>query len=83
MCIIVWPCLQVVYERALAAFPVTHYLWAQYARYLEAHLKIGSGAAEVELLARSCSASGWMGPKPRRHLCLAPKRSIHLSGSPS
>lgn len=35
--------MQVVYERAVAAFPVTHYLWAQYARYLEAHLKIGSG----------------------------------------
>ena len=35
---------QVVYERAVAAFPVTHYLWAQYAGYLEAHLKIGSGA---------------------------------------
>jgi len=35
---------QVVYERAVAAFPVTHYLWAQYARYLEAHLKINSGA---------------------------------------
>lgn len=34
---------QVVYERAVAAFPVTHYLWAQYARYLEAHLKINSG----------------------------------------
>ena len=34
------PFSQVVYERALAAFPVTHYLWLQYAAYLEAHLKI-------------------------------------------
>lgn len=32
--------LQVVYERALAVFPVTHYLWLAYARYLEIHLKI-------------------------------------------
>ena len=26
-----------LYERAVAVFPVTHVLWAQYGRYLEAH----------------------------------------------
>lgn len=31
--------VQCVYERAIAAFPVTHELWAQYGRYLEVHLK--------------------------------------------
>ncbi|GAB4820618.1 hypothetical protein N2152v2_007664 [Parachlorella kessleri] len=32
--------VQIMFERAMAVFPVTHYLWQQYARYLEAHLKI-------------------------------------------
>mgnify|MGYP001810646831 CR=1 FL=1 len=45
-----WP--QVVYERAVAAFPVTHYLWLQYARYLESHLKINSGELLGVLLIR-------------------------------
>ena len=27
-----------VYERAVAVFPVTHFLWSQYARYMEQHL---------------------------------------------
>jgi hypothetical protein len=31
---------QVLYERALAAFPVTADLWQQYGRYVEANLKI-------------------------------------------
>ncbi|KAK9810066.1 hypothetical protein WJX72_004227 [[Myrmecia] bisecta] len=29
-----------VYERAIAVFPVTHYLWLDYGRYLEQHLRI-------------------------------------------
>lgn len=32
--------LQLVYERAVAAFPVTTFLWQQYARYCESVIKI-------------------------------------------
>ena len=31
-------CVQIIYERALAAFPLTSHLWLEYARYLEAKL---------------------------------------------
>ncbi len=30
--------VQLAYERAVAVFPVTHYLWSQYAKYMEQHL---------------------------------------------
>jgi hypothetical protein len=30
--------MQIIYERALAAFPLTQHLWLEYARYLEAKL---------------------------------------------
>ena len=30
--------MQLAYERAVAVFPVTHYLWSQYAKYMEQHL---------------------------------------------
>lgn len=30
--------VQLAYERAVAVFPVTHFLWNQYARYTEQHL---------------------------------------------
>ncbi len=29
---------QLAYERAVAVFPVTHFLWSQYAKYMEQHL---------------------------------------------
>jgi hypothetical protein len=32
--------VQLLYERALAVFPVTSELWLQYTRYLEAELKV-------------------------------------------
>ncbi|KAK9813405.1 hypothetical protein WJX73_006344 [Symbiochloris irregularis] len=32
--------VQLLYERALAKFPVTHHLWVCYARYLETHVKL-------------------------------------------
>jgi hypothetical protein len=32
--------VQLLYERALAVFPVTSDLWLQYTRYLEAELKV-------------------------------------------
>ncbi|KAL4424967.1 hypothetical protein ABPG77_002852 [Micractinium sp. CCAP 211/92] len=51
--------VQVVYERAVAAFPVTHYLWSQYARYLEAHLKINSVINRV--YARAVRNCPWVG----------------------
>ena len=47
---------QVVYERAVATFPVTQYLWAQYGRFVEAHLRINSGAD---------AASEWAGRQTR------------------
>lgn len=48
---------QVVYERTVAAFPVTHYLWLQYCRYLESSLKIPAG----EWAALAMAALGWAG----------------------
>ena len=30
--------VQLAYERAVAVFPVTHYLWSQYAKYMEQNL---------------------------------------------
>ena len=30
--------MQLAYERAVAVFPVTHFLWIQYAKYMEQHL---------------------------------------------
>ena len=32
--------VQLIYERAIAAFPVTHYLWQAYADYLQENLKV-------------------------------------------
>jgi squamous cell carcinoma antigen recognized by T-cells 3 len=49
----------VVYERAVASFPVTHYLWLQYTRYLEAQLKIPAIINAVyERALRNCP---WVG----------------------
>jgi hypothetical protein len=30
--------MQIIYERALTAFPLTQHLWLEYARYVEAKL---------------------------------------------
>ena len=45
----------------MAAFPVTHYLWLAYARYLEAHLRIGPGAPGSQPLTARLAGSrkGW------------------------
>jgi hypothetical protein len=32
--------VQLLYERAVAAFPLTSQLWLQYVRYLEAEVKV-------------------------------------------
>lgn len=40
-----------LYERALAAFPLTAHLWAQYARYLEAEVKAPDVINKVSWLA--------------------------------
>ena len=52
-------CSQVVYERALAAFPLTHFLWLTYTRYLEAHLKIPAIVNGV--FARAVRNTPWVG----------------------
>jgi len=49
----------VVYERALAAFPLTHFLWLTYTRYLEAHLKIPAIVNAV--FARAVRNTPWVG----------------------
>ncbi|KAL4457863.1 hypothetical protein ABPG75_012728 [Micractinium tetrahymenae] len=67
--------VQVAYERAVAAFPVTHYLWAQYARYLEANLKIGSVVNSV--YARAVRNCPWVGQLWGRAL-----RALERSGAP-
>ena len=48
-----------VYERALAAFPMTHFLWLTYTRYLEAHLKIPAIVKGV--FARAVRNTPWVG----------------------
>ncbi|BDA40979.1 Squamous cell carcinoma antigen recognized by T-cells 3 [Coccomyxa sp. Obi] len=49
----------VLYERAVAVFPVTHYLWLQYARYLETHIKLPVAIKSVyERAVRNCP---WVG----------------------
>ena len=48
-----------VYERALAAFPLTHFLWLTYTRYLEAHLKIPAIINGV--FARAVRNTPWVG----------------------
>ena len=49
----------VVYERMLAVFPVTHYLWLQYGRYLEAHLRAPGVTSRV--YARAVRNCPWVG----------------------
>ncbi|DBA73744.1 TPA: hypothetical protein ACH3X2_009718 [Trebouxia sp. C0005] len=51
--------VQLVYERALAAFPVTHYLWQAYAHYLEDHLKVP--AAINAVYSRALRNCPWVG----------------------
>lgn len=50
---------QVMYERALAVFPLTHFLWLQYARYLEATLK--STSLVMPVYARAARNCPWVG----------------------
>eukprot|EP00887_Chlorella_sp_A99_P001390 scaffold8.g1390.t1 len=51
--------IQCLYERAVAAFPVTHYLWAQYCRYLEATVK--SHAVVGPAYTRALRNCPWVG----------------------
>lgn len=51
--------VQVVFERAVAQFAVTHGLWLDYARYLEAELK--SAALVVPVYARAARNCPWVG----------------------
>lgn len=51
--------VQLTYERAVAAFPVTHYLWLQYGKYLEAVLK--SPPAAEALYTRAVRNCPWVG----------------------
>ncbi len=51
--------VQLVYERALAAFPVTHYLWQAYAHYLEDQLKVP--AAINAVYSRALRNCPWVG----------------------
>ncbi len=50
---------QVMYERALAVFPLTHFLWLRYARYLEATLK--STSLVMPVYARAARNCPWVG----------------------
>lgn len=51
--------VQVLYERALAAFPVTHFLWLRYGTYVEITLKTPTLAEQVYSRAvRNCP---WVG----------------------
>lgn len=57
---------QVAYERAVAAFPVTHFLWLQYGRYLETSLKIGSGGWPATARAQAWAPGRGLGGRVRR-----------------
>lgn len=48
-----------MYERALAAFPLTHQLWLQYGRYTEAQLK--SSTAILQIYSRAVRNCSWLG----------------------
>lgn len=62
-----------IYERAIAVFPVTHYLWLQYARYLETHIKIPSVVKSVyERAVRNCPWIGSLWARCALHYPLAP-----------
>ena len=50
----------VVYERAVAAFPVTAYLWAAYARSLEQRLRGVPGVTSA-VYARAVRNCPWVG----------------------
>eukprot|EP00775_Hariotina_reticulata_P001716 gene1716-2059_t len=51
--------LQLLYERAIAAFPVTSELWLQYTKWLEAELKVPSVINKV--YARAVRNCPWVG----------------------
>lgn len=64
----------VLYERAVAVFPVTHYLWLQYARYLETHIKLPIAIHSVyERAVRNCP---WVAALWARYGLLLPVRSM-------
>ncbi len=66
---------QLLYERAMAVFPVTHYLWAAYARYIEAHLRMPDVVNRVYRRAvRNCP---WVGQLWARAL-----RALERGGAP-
>ncbi len=57
---------QCVFERAVAAFPLTHSLWLQYGTYLETQAGSASGnarlaAATVDVYGRAARNCPWMG----------------------
>ncbi|GFR47944.1 hypothetical protein Agub_g9748 [Astrephomene gubernaculifera] len=51
--------VQVVYERAVAAFPLTHSLWLQYGQYLETHTKLPGPINDV--YGRAVRNCPWVG----------------------
>lgn len=51
--------VQLIYERAIAAFPVTHYLWQGYANYVQDHLKAPLIVSAV--YARAVRNCPWVG----------------------
>lgn len=70
----------VLYERAVAVFPVTHVLWAQYGRYLEAHLRMpGVASAVYSRAVRNCP---WVGALWARQENLTPTPSSLICGRP-
>lgn len=62
-----------LFERALAIFPVTHFLWLQYARYIEAQVR--SPQAVHDVYARAARNCPWVGEVWARAL-----RALERSG---
>ena len=73
-----------VYERALAAFPVTHYLWLAYGRFMEG-ARPGNVQALYRRAVRNCPWVGALWSRQalllcstftclRRHICSVSRR---------
>ena len=71
--------MQCLYERALAVFPVTHYLWLEYCRYLEVHNPTAAGPAYARAV-RNCP---WVGQLWARSLRALERGAATGEGAPT
>ena len=74
--------VQLIYERALAAFPVTHYIWQAYANYVQDHLRAAAPTNKVYNRAvRNCPWVGSLWANALRALELEPVYDVEQQHS--